>query len=376
VKRFFTTKTERDREAAALEKKFTTWGAMGSVEIPRQEVEDYQTARKTLPPGVTLTAAAVFYVRHHNPLAPTLPDLITQFIALKRREGLNTYWVGQLERVLVRLAASIPEGTKVDVVTPEQIQAFLDSTGFKPETVATFRRIIHNAFQFALRKRWITANPVKVVTAPKVYRPTPKFVQPDDWGKLLATAVATDPGFVRFLVLQGFAGIRYFEVARMLDSDVDVENRVIRLPGFREVPGRAHPVRVTKSGKPRVLEAILDADKVDRGAGLPPVIWKWLKEFPKLDLKDHFRRRRAIVRKAGIAFPKNVLRHTFTTYHVALNGSAERTIILQGWEESSAVIWNHYRAIATRSQAEEFFSWDPAKVRRRFRTILNASSPA
>lgn len=361
VKQFFATKAEREREALRLEDRFAEWGAKGNSEIPAALVDDYQAARRMLPDGVTMAAAAAFYVQNHVQTSPTVPEAFRAYVDAKTRAGVSLRWVQAMDSILVRMAASFPEGTRIADVTAGQIQAFIDSFDYGAETKSAWRRIAFGAFKFAAAegRGWIKANPVAILTPPKIHRAAPHFLTVAQWKAVLESAVKLDPDFVLFFILGGFAGIRSAEICRMEPGDIRADRFVIDLPGFRRVPGLP-PVRVTKSGKRRVLERIMDEKKQDRGAGLPPVIWKWIKAFPKLDTSNFLERRRAIVKAAGVwPWPKNAIRHTFTTYHVALNQSADRTGLILGHEESSSVLWNHYRGFSTQADARRFFSIDP-----------------
>lgn len=361
VKKFFPTKAEREKEALRLEDRFAAWGSKGTSEIPSAQVDDYQAARRILPDGVTLAAAAAFYVQNHVQTSPTVPDAFRAYLDAKTRAGVSTRWIQAMDSILIRMAASFPEGTRIADVTAGQIQAFIDSFGYGAETRSAWRRIAFGAFKFAAAegRGWIKANPVAILTPPKIHRAAPHFLTVDQWKAVLGSAVKLDPDFVLFFILGGFAGIRSAEICRMAPEDIQADGFVIDLPGFRRIPGLP-PARVTKSGKRRVLERIMDDKKQDRGAGLPPMIWKWIKAFPKLDTANFLARRRAIVKDAGVwPWPKNAIRHTFTTYHVALNQSADRTGLILGHEESSSMLWNHYRGFSTQADARRFFSMDP-----------------
>ena len=60
-----------------------------------------------------------------------------------------------------------------------------------------------------------------------------------------------------------------------------------------------------------------------------------------------------LVRKVGIEWANNVLRHSFISYRIATVKSAEQVALEAG--NSPAIIFKHYRELATEAQADEWF---------------------
>ena len=57
---------------------------------------------------------------------------------------------------------------------------------------------------------------------------------------------------------------------------------------------------------------------------------------------------------AGVPHPKNVLRHSFCSYHVALHKNASTTaVLLQHTNQST--LYRHYKGRASIKDAEEYF---------------------
>ena len=59
----------------------------------------------------------------------------------------------------------------------------------------------------------------------------------------------------------------------------------------------------------------------------------------------------------NIAWPNNVLRHSFISYRIAIVKSADQVALEAG--NSPAVIFKHYRELTTEEQANEWFSIVP-----------------
>jgi len=55
----------------------------------------------------------------------------------------------------------------------------------------------------------------------------------------------------------------------------------------------------------------------------------------------------------------NAMRHSFGSYHYALHGNPLETSRLLGHKTSDQVLFDHYRALATKAQAEDYFAIHP-----------------
>ena len=74
--------------------------------------------------------------------------------------------------------------------------------------------------------------------------------------------------------------------------------------------------------------------------------------------KDRF----DIARKeAGIKWPSNAARHSFASYHLALQQDAAKTALQLG-HTNTAVLFQHYRELARPEDAEAYFAITPDKV--------------
>ena len=55
----------------------------------------------------------------------------------------------------------------------------------------------------------------------------------------------------------------------------------------------------------------------------------------------------------------NAMRHSFGSYHYALHGNPLETARLLGHKASDQVLFDSYRALATKAHAEAFFAISP-----------------
>jgi hypothetical protein len=74
----------------------------------------------------------------------------------------------------------------------------------------------------------------------------------------------------------------------------------------------------------------------------------------------------ALARALGIEWPRNVLRHSFISYRIAIVKCADQVALEAG--NSPDIIFKHYRELATEAQAGEWLRsvtcWSPPWIRR------------
>lgn len=63
--------------------------------------------------------------------------------------------------------------------------------------------------------------------------------------------------------------------------------------------------------------------------------------------------------RADVPHPRNCLRHSFTSYHVAANKDAARTSVIL-CHTSPAMLWRHYKGRATEADGLAWFRIVPA----------------
>jgi hypothetical protein len=65
----------------------------------------------------------------------------------------------------------------------------------------------------------------------------------------------------------------------------------------------------------------------------------------------------ALAKSLGIPWPRNVLRHSFISYRIAIVKSADQVALEAG--NSPAIIFRHYRELTTEETAREWFGIMP-----------------
>jgi integrase len=145
---------------------------------------------------------------------------------------------------------------------------------------------------------------------------------------------AAPPHLIPILAIGAFAGIRMAELARLDWSAVNLDRRIIEVRA-----GQA------KTASRRVIP-------------ISDNLAAWLAPLPRegkvLPLSDLQRESSALASALGIDWPRNVLRHSFISYRIAVVKSAEQVALEAG--NSPSIIFKHYRELVSEDVPDKWFA--------------------
>ena len=157
---------------------------------------------------------------------------------------------------------------------------------------------------------------------------------PEEMTKLLHNA---PPELVPILAIGAFSGIRMAELNRLDWKAVDLDRKIIEVRA-----GQA------KTASRRVIPI---SDYL--AAWLTPLERKG-KIVRAKELQTHVP---ALARALKIEWPRNVLRHSFISYRIAVVQSADQVALEAG--NSPSIIFKYYRELTTPDQANKWFAIMP-----------------
>lgn len=262
--------------------------------------------------------------------AVTLADAVNQLLVSKARSGRGDRYLRQLRCSLAAFVRG--RGRRaLEAVTAGEIEAWLLGRAVAPRTRANALKDLRLLFTWAERRGYVRGNPALAVELPQA-KPggAPGIHTPDQVRHVLEVARRHDPQVCRLLAIRYFAGVRSAEALRLREEDFR--------PGLLEVPAAKAKTRAR------------------RLVTIQPALAAWLALGGELG-PMRTDRVRQVVRAAGVPWPHNVTRHTFCSYHLAAFGSAARTALEAG--HSEAMLFAHYRALATEVEAAAFWSIEP-----------------
>lgn len=280
----------------------------------------------------------------------TVSELIARVIGDRKRAGLSDRYLADLRQRLKRFGDDF--GTKaVASITREQIGDWLHGLKLAPTTTNNFRRILVVMFNEAIECGYIEKNPAESVKQMKVTEDEVDVLTP---AELVSLVEKADDRILPAILIGAFAGVRAAELKSLKWSDIDIQEKLIRIRSGNAKSSRNRLIPISKnlaawlkptakkSGKvwPTNGRKIFDATKRAAGFGVPGT------ETDKEKEAKHKLRR---------PWPENALRHSYASYHLAKNQNADELALNMG-HKGTGLIFSNYRAVVSPKAAETYWS--------------------
>ena len=150
--------------------------------------------------------------------------------------------------------------------------------------------------------------------------------------KLLTTTLQEDPGMIPYLAIGLFAGVRPMEIERL--QKPDITERYIEITAANAKTRKRRLVNIAANLK------------------------KWLKISEELLPTNKTKRLSRILKKAGLEWKPDIMRHSFASYHLVLHESADKTALEMGHRDTQ-MLFRHYRELVTREEAKAYWEIKP-----------------
>lgn len=263
----------------------------------------------------------------------TLADLCQRRLEEAGRSEYSQSYILALANFLRRITEDIGH-LRLEEATPERLAEYIHQRGKTP-TQRYVRAILSSVFATAQRACLIETNPASLVKLAKARPLLPSILSPEQAGSWLACVALEAPSLLAGAAIALFAGLRASEVSRL-------DWREVRLArGFIEVTAAKSKTRTRRL--------------VDIMPNLAEILTPLAQEAGPVYPEGAARYRSFAVAKAyGGNLPKNAMRHSFVSYHLALFEDVAKTELQAGHDR--AVLFGHYRELVTKEEAEEYFT--------------------
>ncbi|CAN5417964.1 hypothetical protein BH09VER1_BH09VER1_29280 [soil metagenome] len=321
-----------------------------------EAVRQFADARSRLDGQGNLADAVKFYLeqRAKTQLVPiAVPVLVERLLADFREKEKSRRYVLDMQARLNRAALSF--AGNIGDIRSSQIDEWLsslkDATG---RTKNNYRAALITLFSFARQKGYLARG--QETEAEYAARFSGKggeigIYSPEQLEVLLTEI---DPRLLAFVALGAFAGLRTSEIVRLEWPEIRFDQNVIEIKAAK-----------AKTASRRLVPIL-------------PVLRAWLEPLRKKTgrvlsgVSDEFAQatqfRKAVARicddegKPRISIVHNGLRHSFITYRTAVLKNAAEVALEAG--NSTRMIFEHYRELATADEAKAWFAVHPQKKRR------------
>lgn len=315
---------------------------------PAQKIDTREALTLLEGTGITLVESVKYRLAGTRVVKKKkLSDAVDAFLADRHRSGVRQ---GTLDWYFDKLDVFVGKfgDRSMDEIGRLEIADWIQNRSVAASTQNGYARTLRALWRWALRydPPMVGADvTMGLVKAARTREKEIQYLSVDECSKIMAGAGR----YRSTLALMLFAGIRPNEVAgRHKDflrwEHINTVEKIIRVPAAQ-----------SKIGHTRNIE------------GLPATIWAWLQPGASGDDISSALSREPVSCAARLAnyggkrpWPKDALRHTFATYHVAALSDPGKTALLLGHEGDQSVLYRHYRGLATKAEAEKFWALRPS----------------
>lgn len=343
-RKFFTSESAANEAASGVKRLYQQHGASG-LSVDPHKWKRYQFLEGRL---AVLNATLEQAVEHYLKAPPDKPTEYLETVVgrfVDHKDGKVTRrWHRTIVNRLFRFHRAHP-AARIGDITHRHVEMFMGQWE-SPESRANIRRMLYEFFAWAKLHGYVTANAVELVPVPRVVRDNVSLMPMCDAGLLLSYCNVERPELLPFIALRMFAGLRTTSAERIDWSEIKVGESI-------EVPA------VKAKNRKRMYLT-----------GFPSVLWDWLRPHARPNGRvgrSHYNVEvTGIARDLGVPFPKNVLRHSFATYHLAAYRNLSETVLLLGHRSSPRVLWEHYNGRASKEDGLGWFALTPQLVATNF----------
>lgn len=235
---------------------------------------------------------------------------------------------------------------RIRAFTTEDCRRLLEDTFDSPSQFRKARAILCGVFSTAVRRGWCDTNPVLSVDIPHIHEQQINILTTAEITTLLQTARSYACGACLPAVgAMLYAGIRPHEIIRLTWQDIDLDHGYIYIMPQHSKTGGARRVSI----HPPLHKLLEDFQPQQKTASVCPA--NWTKHWRQL-------RRTAGWGTKERPWPKDVLRHTFASYHLAYF----RSYSALQWEighRSSTLLRTRYVNMKGVENAADFWQLPP-----------------
>jgi integrase len=339
--RFFF-KTKEDAEVFAQQKRveYQNFGSSLGEMPDTAKAEAARLWKQLKDVGATLTEAVGFFFKHSRPDGGErlVKDAVDELLASLKKNGRSATYLQVQGSMLGQFKQALGE-RKVHTVMSRDIEEWIEChPDWHPRTRLNYQRSISSLWEYALRKKYATHNPVESLDKPTIDNEPPGILGVNEAAALLTAAKEKREGDMLASIAIGlFAGLRPAEIERLDWSEVNLPGRLIEVTAKKAKTRQRRHVAISDN-----LAAWLETIK-DRAGNVAPRGKMHEKVVP-------------LARSVGIdPWPADALRHSFASYHLAMHKDAARTALELG-HRSQTMLFANYRELVKPAEAEKFWA--------------------
>ena len=219
---------------------------------------------------------------------------------------------------------------RVRSITPAECTEYLQAAFDTPRQRNKARLILSGVFSTAMKRGWCAENPMRRVEVERIEEQRIRILSKEEMDRLMTAAESYAGGACLAAVgMMLYAGIRPYEVERLLWEDVKTEAGIICISPQHSKTGGARHVTI----HPPLARIIERTRQADNARICPP---NWRNRWAELHRAAAFHH-----------WQPDVLRHTFATHHLATFHSYAQLQLEMG-HRSADLLRTRYIAMETK----------------------------
>jgi len=269
---------------------------------------------------------------------PTIGEAVAQLIESKVASGLSAHYIRSLKDYLNQFARGRESQGLETVASLQALEDWFAGRREAPTVRKSNTGRLSALFQFAFRRGWLAANPVRRLEPVRHTQLDPVIFQPSQVRALMNWVQVHRPELVGWLALTFFCGLRPEEARRLTWADIRLSEKVVIV---RAAACKTHRRRVVPIG-----------EAAER--------WLWLLDREKPicpPLMTLRRARREACDALGLTWHQDVARHSAATYWLAKTQNAPQVALWLG--NSPVMLARHYANLCEAGDAVEYWSIYP-----------------
>ena len=283
-------------------------------------------------------------MQHNHPDGgkKTVAEAIEEFILSRTDKGCRPVTVKGYRDKLDLFKREMPD-RQMAQVTLAILEKWFQSHNYGMESRKSYLRTIRAFFQWAQNHRYVVGNPARSIDMPKVDKKRVIFLSVTDAERLLASTQNARPELVPYVALGLFAGLRPSEIHGEFTGHAPLDWRFLN---FEKKLIDLEPAQTkTRDGRHVAMTANLIEWLLPHRREYGPIFYT----------RSAFLE---VLKKSGIPYVKDVMRHTFGTMHWAMHRNEGETAIQMG--DTIKTVKNHYvNPRAEQIEAEKFWRITP-----------------
>lgn len=337
TRKFFKTEAEAKTWLAQKEIDLVNLGTRVMSLTDENKLMALQCIEKLKSSGKSLIEATDFFLSYvaKTERSSTVKDAVKKLLENKEADGKSKRYLGDLKGRLKRFKEDFGERNLATLET-EEMDDWLRELGLSPVSRNNFRRVLNVFFNYAKDRNYSPTNPMAKTAKAKVVYERPGILTVKQMTNLLNAAPLD---LIPVIAIGGFAGLRVEEISRLSWSEVNLARGLIEVTAPK-----------SKTAKHRFVS-------------ITPNLAKWLapraKKIGNVKPSGFRGKFKTALEAAKIKkWPKNALRHSYASYHIAHFQNANQLALEMGHTDSG-MIFEHYRTLISPEDAASYWKIEP-----------------